>query len=34
MLVSPLVVFREAMNAGLIVGTVLAATERVPRRGR
>jgi high-affinity iron transporter len=34
MFVSLIVVFREAMEAGLIVGIVLAATEGVPRRGR
>jgi high-affinity iron transporter len=34
MLVSLLIVFREAMEAGLIVGVVLAATDGVPRRGR
>lgn len=34
MLVSLVIVFREAMEAGLIVGIVLAATEGVPRRGR
>jgi high-affinity iron transporter len=34
MFVSLLIVFREAMEAGLIVGIVLAATEGVPRRGR
>ena len=34
MLVSFIVVFREAMEAGLIVGIVLAATEGVSGRGR
>lgn len=34
MLVSLIVVFREAMEAGLIVGIVLAATEGVARRGQ
>jgi high-affinity iron transporter len=34
MLVSLLIVFREAMEAGLIVGIVLAATEGVRGRGR
>jgi len=34
MLVSLIIVFREAMEAGLIVGIVLAATEGVFRRGR
>jgi hypothetical protein len=34
MLVSLIIVFREAMEAGLIVGIVLAATEGAPRRGR
>jgi high-affinity iron transporter len=34
MLVSLILVFREAMEAGLIVGIVLAATQGVPRRGR
>ena len=34
MLVSLILVFREAMEAGLIVGIVLAATVGVPRRGR
>ncbi|HVY17008.1 MAG TPA: FTR1 family protein [Rhodopila sp.] len=34
MLVSMIIVFREAMEAGLIVGIVLAATEGVPRRAR
>ncbi len=34
MLVSLLIVFREAMEAGLIVGIVLAATQGVPARGR
>ena len=34
MFVSLIIVFREAMEAGLIVGIVLAATEGVPRRGR
>lgn len=34
MLVSMIVVFREAMEAGLIVGIVLAATEGVLSRGR
>ena len=34
MLVSLIIVFREAMEAGLIVGIVLAATEGVPGRGR
>src|ERR1700722_10739116 len=34
MFVSLLIVFREAMEAGLIVGIVLAATEGVPGRGR
>jgi high-affinity iron transporter len=32
--VSLIIVFREAMEAGLIVGIVLAATEGVARRGR
>jgi high-affinity iron transporter len=34
MLVSLIIVFREAMEAGLIVGIVLAATAGVPGRGR
>lgn len=34
MLVSMIIVFREAMEAGLIVGVVLAATVGVARRGR
>jgi high-affinity iron transporter len=34
MFVSLIIVFREAMEAGLIVGIVLAATEGVARRGR
>jgi high-affinity iron transporter len=34
MLVSLIIVFREAMEAGLIVGIVLAATEGVPGRRR
>jgi len=34
MFVSLIIVFREAMEAGLIVGIVLAATAGVPRRGR
>ncbi len=34
MLVSLIIVFREAMEAGLIVGIVLAATQGVARRGR
>ncbi|MDR3531476.1 MAG: iron permease, partial [Rhodopila sp.] len=34
MLVSLLIVFREAMEAGLIVGIVLAATQGVAGRGR
>ena len=34
MLVSLILVFREAMEAGLIVGIVLAATEGVRARGR
>ncbi len=34
MLVSLIIVFREAMEAGLIVGIVLAATAGVPARGR
>jgi high-affinity iron transporter len=34
MLVSMIIVFREAMEAGLIVGIVLAATEGVVHRGR
>src|ERR1700712_5362641 len=33
MLASLLVVFREVIEAGLIVGNVLAATQGVPRRG-
>jgi len=33
MLASLLIVFREILEAGLIVGIVLAATEGVPRRG-
>jgi high-affinity iron transporter len=34
MFVSLIIVFREAMEAGLIVGIVLAATQGVPGRGR
>ena len=34
MFVSLIIVFREALEAGLIVGIVLAATEGVPGRGR
>jgi high-affinity iron transporter len=34
MLVSMIIVFREAMEAGLIVGIILAATEGVAGRGR
>jgi high-affinity iron transporter len=34
MFVSLIIVFREVMEAGLIVGIVLAATEGVPGRGR
>ncbi len=34
MLVSLIIVFREAMEAGLIVGIILAATAGVPGRGR
>ncbi len=34
MFVSLIIVFREAMEAGLIVGIVLAATQGVARRGR
>jgi len=34
MFVSMIIVFREVMEAGLIVGIVLAATEGVPGRGR
>jgi high-affinity iron transporter len=34
MLASLVIVFREAIEAGLIVGIVLAATRAVPRRGR
>jgi high-affinity iron transporter len=34
MLASLLIVFREVIEAGLIVGIVLAATKIVPRRGR
>ena len=34
MLVSLFIVFREAMEAGLIVGVILAATQGVARRGR
>jgi len=34
MFVTMIIVFREALEAGLIVGIVLAATEGVPRRGR
>ena len=33
MLATLLIVFREAIEAGLIVGIVLAATKGVPRRG-
>jgi high-affinity iron transporter len=33
MLASLVIVFREAIEAGLIVGIVLAATRSVPRRG-
>ena len=34
MLASLLIVFREVLEAGLIVGIVLAATEGIPRRGQ
>lgn len=34
MLAALVIVFREAVEAGLIVGIVLAATRRLPRRGR
>jgi high-affinity iron transporter len=34
MLASLIIVFREAIEAGLIVGVVLAASKGVPRRGR
>src|SRR5690242_10403527 len=34
MLASLVIVFREVIEAGLIVGIVLAATAGVPRRGR
>src|SRR3954452_24959595 len=34
MLASLIVVFREVLEAGLIVGIVLAATQAVPQRGR
>ncbi len=34
MLATLIIVFREVIEAGLIVGIVLAATTRVPRRGR
>ena len=34
MLASLVIVFREVIEAGLIVGIVLAATRGVPRRGR
>jgi high-affinity iron transporter len=34
MFVSMIIVFREVMEAGLIVGIVLAATKGVPQRGR
>ena len=34
MLSALLIVFREVIEAGLIVGIVLAATQGVPRRGR
>jgi high-affinity iron transporter len=34
LLAAALIVFREVLEAGLIVGVVLAATEGVPRRGR
>ncbi len=34
MLVSMIIVFREAMEAGLIIGIILAATEGVVQRGR
>ena len=34
MLSALLIVFREMIEAGLIVGIVLAATQGVPRRGR
>ncbi|MEA2753735.1 MAG: high-affinity iron transporter, partial [Aliidongia sp.] len=34
MLASLLIVFREILEAGLIVGIVLAASEGVPARGR
>src|SRR3954453_858191 len=34
MLASLVIVFREVIEAGLIVGIVLAATRAVPRRGR
>jgi len=33
MLATLLIVFREVIEAGLIVGIVLAATRGVPRRG-
>ena len=33
MLASLVIVFREVIEAGLIVGIVLAATRSVPRRG-
>ncbi len=34
MLVSLIIVFREVMEAGLIVGIILAATQGVPKRGQ
>jgi high-affinity iron transporter len=34
MLATLIIVFREVLEAGLIIGIVLAATEGVPRRGR
>src|SRR4051812_26195062 len=33
MLATLIIVFREAIEAGLVVGIVLAATRHVPRRG-
>ena len=33
MLATLLIVFREVLEAGLIVGIVLAATKGIPRRG-